>query len=124
VGYLDQETSSLPMEKTVMAYFADRFSLEEEGVLRELHKAGLGSGDLLERSFAELSVGQRKRMLLLSLVMEKPNVLLLDEPTNHLDLLTVEALEKALLEFEGAVLAVSHDQTFIEKIATEVWDFY
>ena len=61
--------------------------------------------------------------MLLSMILEKPNVLLLDEPTNYLDFLTLEALETALKNFEGAILAVSHDSTFIEKIATEVWSF-
>jgi hypothetical protein len=52
-------------------------------------------------------------MMLLSIVLQKPNVLLLDEPTNHLDFLTLEAFELALLRFEGAILAVSHDATFM-----------
>lgn len=59
--------------------------------------------------------------MLLSIILERPNVLLLDEPTNHLDFLTLEAFEAALLNFEGAILAVSYDSTFIEKIATQEW---
>ena len=65
-----------------------------------------------------MSAGQRKRLMILSLILARPNVILLDEPTNHLDLLTLEALETALLNFSGAVLAISHDATFIGKIAT------
>lgn len=84
--------------------------------------AGLGGDDLLSRPFSTLSAGQRKRLMILHLMLEKPNVLLLDEPTNHLDLLTVEALEKAIGEFEGAVIAVSHDPTFIDKVGIEKWE--
>ena len=86
-----------------------------------MHKAALPGADLLNRPFSTLSVGQKKRLMLLSLILEKPNVLVLDEPTNHLDFLTLEAFEKALLTFDGAILAVSHDATFIEKIATQEW---
>ena len=66
-----------------------------------------------------LSPGERKRDHLLTLL--KTNILLLDEPTNHLDLATLEAFETALLSFEGAIIAVSHDPTFTEKIATDIW---
>lgn len=86
-----------------------------------LHKAGLGGSNLIKRVFSTLSTGQRKRLMLLSLVLEKPNILLLDEPTNHLDFITLQALESALLDFEGAIIAVSHDVTFIEKIANQQW---
>ncbi len=122
IAYLDQQVTLLPMQKTPYEYFLERFLLSEEVVRRELHKAAIGGAELLARPFSTLSVGQRKRFMLLSLIFEKPNVLLLDEPTNHLDLMTVEALEKALLQFEGVIVAVSHDQMFIDKIATEILD--
>ena len=121
IAYLDQEVEGLPMEKTPLEYFEVRFKMSEECLRREIHKAGLQGAELISRPFSTLSVGQRKRLMLLSLILEKPNVLLLDEPTNHLDLLTLEALESALLHFEGAILAVSHDPTFIEKMATQEW---
>ena len=121
IAFLDQEVELLPMDQTPLQYFASKYQLPEEHLRRELHKAALGGADLLRRSFSTLSTGQRKRMMLLALVLEKPNVLLLDEPTNHLDFMTLEALEKALLDFEGTVVAVSHDATFIEKIATQEW---
>jgi ATPase subunit of ABC transporter with duplicated ATPase domains len=109
------------MEQTPLQYFENRFHIDEETLRRELHKAALGGAELIRRSFSTLSTGQRKRMALLALVLEKPNVLLLDEPTNHLDFITLEAFENALLEFEGAIVAISHDATFIEKIATQEW---
>jgi ATPase subunit of ABC transporter with duplicated ATPase domains len=121
IAFLDQEVELLPMDQTPLQYFERKYQLSEEDLRRELHKAALGGSDLLRRSFSTLSTGQRKRMMLLALVLEKPNVLLLDEPTNHLDFMTLEAFEKTLLNFEGAIIAVSHDTTFIEKIATQEW---
>ena len=121
ISYLTQEVEGFPMNQTPLKYFESRFPLTEEVLKRELHKAAIGEAELLYRPFSSLSIGQRKRLMLLSLILEKPNVLLLDEPTNHLDFLTLEALETALLEFEGAILAVSHDMTFKEKIATSEW---
>lgn len=121
IAYLDQEVEFLPTEQTPLQYFESKFSLSEEGLRRELHKAAIGGAELISRPFSTLSVGQRKRLMLLSLILEKPNVLLLDEPTNHLDFLTLEAFERALLTFEGALLAISHDSTFIEKVATQEW---
>jgi ATPase subunit of ABC transporter with duplicated ATPase domains len=66
-------------------------------------------------------MGQRRKLALARLIASGANVLLLDEPTNHLDLASLEALEEALLHFPGAVLAVSHDRWFIERVATQVW---
>lgn len=121
LAFLDQEVASLPVDQCPLQYFESRFNLSKPDLRRELHKAALRGTELLDRPFSTLSTGQRKRMMLLAIVLEKPNVLLLDEPTNHLDFLTLEALEKALLAFEGAIVAVSHDETFIEKIATQEW---
>lgn len=121
ISFLDQEVELLPMSQTPLQYFENRFHLSEEDLRRELHRAALGGADLLRRPMSTLSTGQRKRMMLLSLLLEKPNILLLDEPTNHLDFITLEVFEKALLEFKGAIVAVSHDATFIEKIATQEW---
>jgi len=123
IAYLDQEVARLPIDETPIRYFESRFRLTEEALRRELHMAAIGGGELLFRPFSTMSVGQKKRFMLLTLILEKPNVLLLDEPTNHLDFMTLEAFEKALLEFEGAILAVSHDATFIGKIATQMWTF-
>ncbi len=123
IAFLDQDVDCLPMEQTPLQYFENRFQLSEENLREELHKAALSGENIIKRPFYTLSTGQRKRMMCLSLVLEKPNVLLLDEPTNHLDFMTLEAFEKALLHFEGAILAVSHDETFIEKIVTQQWDF-
>lgn len=121
IAFMDQEVELLPMDHTPLHYFESRFALSEEDVRRELHKAALGGADVLRRPFSTLSTGQRKRLMLLALVLEKPNVLLLDEPTNHLDFMTLEALEKALQDFQGAIVAVSHDATFIDKIARKQW---
>ncbi|MDX8430452.1 MAG: ABC-F family ATP-binding cassette domain-containing protein [Candidatus Algichlamydia australiensis] len=124
VAYLDQEANALPLKKTPLGYFEERYNLIEEKLRSELHKAAIGGAELLSRPFSTQSPGQRKRFMLLSLILERPNILLLDEPTNHLDLLTLEAFETSLLHFEGTILAVSHDATFIEKIATEEWSLY
>jgi ATPase subunit of ABC transporter with duplicated ATPase domains len=121
MAYLDQGVKRLPMQQTPSEYFSN-LGFQDEQLALELHKAGLGGFDLIHRRFEYLSVGQRKRLMLLFLILAKPNLLLLDEPTNHLDFLTLEAFEKALLAFEGTILAVSHDQHFTDKIATSIWN--
>lgn len=121
IGYMDQEVECLPLEQSLLVYFKNQFNLTEQNIRKELHKAALGEAITLHKPFSAMSVGQRKRLMLLSIILQKPNILILDEPTNHLDLQTIEALEKALFHFEGALLAVSHDETFINKIATKVW---
>ena len=119
IAFLDQEAELFPMNKTPLQYFENHYNLSKEDLRREIHKAALGDIELLNRPISTLSTGQRKRIMLFVLTLEKPNVLLLDEPTNHLDLRTLEAFEKALLDFNGIIIAASHDATFIKKIATQ-----
>lgn len=116
IGYLDQEVENLPKHLTPLEFFSSEYQLTEKSLRKELHKAALGGEILLSRPFSSMSVGERKRLMLLALMLSKPNVLLLDEPTNHLDLLTLEAFEAALLSFNGLIVAVSHDPTFKRKV--------
>ena len=85
--------------------------------------AGLGfANDLLERSVSALSGGQKTRLALAKLLLERHDVLILDEPTNHLDLATLSWLETYLQQYKGALVVVSHDRYFLDKWATEVYE--
>ena len=70
----------------------------------------------------KLSGGERKRLYLLKILMTAPNILLLDEPTNDLDIVTLTILEDYLKSFSGAVIAISHDRYFLDKMASEIWE--
>lgn len=122
IAYLDQEGEIFPMHETPLSFFQREHRLSPEELIRELHKADLGGQELVERPFHLMSAGQRKRIMILDLILARPDTLLLDEPTNHLDLKTLEALEKALLLFDGTILAVSHDSAFIKKLGAEIWE--
>ncbi len=121
IGYLDQNLEMFPSEGTVGETLMGAFTISEGRVQEELHKTGLADAGLLRKTIGTLSLGQKKRLLLLYLMLSKCNVLFLDEPTNHLDLTILESLEAALKTFQGAVFAVSHDRRFIERVATDVW---
>ncbi len=78
-------------------------------------------GEMVKRAAGTLSGGERARLVLATIVWQRPNLLLLDEPTNHLDLTTREALSIALNEFEGTVLLVSHDRALLREVCDEFW---
>ena len=78
-------------------------------------------GDMVHQPIGTLSGGEKARLVLGSLVWQRPNLLLLDEPTNHLDLTTREALSMALNEFEGTVILVSHDRALLREVCDEFW---
>jgi ATPase subunit of ABC transporter with duplicated ATPase domains len=71
--------------------------------------------------FGELSVGQQRKVQLAKIIAQRANLLILDEPTNHLAPDTLEGLEAALINFQGALVAASHDRWFIDHVATQVW---
>ncbi|MEP7284880.1 MAG: ribosomal protection-like ABC-F family protein [Chloroflexota bacterium] len=121
IGYLDQEQESLDPNRTVLEeYSYDLIGTEDEH-RANLHKYGLFSEAQVFQKIGSLSVGQRRKLQIAKLISAKANVLLLDEPTNHLDLESVEQFERALCEFPGTILAISHDRVFIQKVATVTW---
>ncbi|MEI6241907.1 MAG: ABC-F family ATP-binding cassette domain-containing protein [Chlamydiota bacterium] len=121
IAYLDAEQKTLHAENTVLEEYA-LVKQGEEGALREdLHKLGLFTSQEVFLQIKNLSLGQKQKLMLAKIIAIKPNLLILDEPTNHLDLIAVEELEKALKNFSGAILAVSHDRRFIKNIASDVW---
>ena len=120
LGYYDQNQSRLTPSNTVLDELWNDFKLTPELEIRKRLGAFLFSGDDVQKTVGMLSGGERARLLLAKLSMEKNNFLVLDEPTNHLDIDSKEVLEQALIDFEGTLLFVSHDRYFINRVATQV----
>ncbi|MGI8980090.1 MAG: ABC-F family ATP-binding cassette domain-containing protein [Pirellulaceae bacterium] len=120
VGYFDQMLTGLDPEMEVVdAVRPDHkeFVLQQRRDL--LARFGI-TGDMAQQKVGSLSGGERNRTALARLAAMDPNVLILDEPTNHLDLWARDSLERALKEFEGTVLFVSHDRYFLNQVATKL----
>jgi len=116
-GYYDQHLHSLPADKPVIrAVWPDADpNAVEQGMRDLLGRFGL-TGDQVYQTVGNLSGGEKSRAALAKLVAQGVNVLVLDEPTNHLDLWACDALEQALLEFEGTAIVVSHDRYFLNRV--------
>lgn len=120
IGYYDQEQLTLASKKTVLDELWDEYPLTPEKDIRTVLGNFLFSGDDVLKSVSELSGGEKARLALSKLMMQKANLLILDEPTNHLDLDSKEVLESALIDYPGTILFVSHDRYFINRIATRL----
>lgn len=120
VGYYDQEQQHLDHSKSVLNELWDEHPTLPEVNIRTLLGSFLFSGDDVEKNIHSLSGGERARVALAKLALEKNNFLVLDEPTNHLDIDSKEVLENALIDFDGTILFVSHDRYFINRMATKV----
>ena len=120
IGYYDQEQAKLNSNKTVLAELWDEWPLMNEKDIRTVLGNFLFSGDDVAKPVNSLSGGEKARLALAKLMMQKCNFLVLDEPTNHLDLDSKEVLENALIDYPGTLLFVSHDRYFINRIATKV----
>lgn len=120
IGYYDQHLAVLNPENTVMEELWSRFPSRDPLSIRTTLGRALFSGDAIEKKVSELSGGEKARLSLAILMEQRPNVLIMDEPTNHLDLPSREMLEKALLEFSGTLIIVSHDRYFLEKIPNKI----
>jgi ATP-binding cassette, subfamily F, member 3 len=116
-GYYDQQLTTLPDDKPVIraVWPHEDADANEQGMRNLLARFGL-VGDQIYQRVGDLSGGERSRATLARLVALGVNVLVLDEPTNHLDLWACEALEQALLDFEGTTLVVSHDRYFLNRV--------
>ncbi|WP_430606498.1 ABC transporter ATP-binding protein [Enterococcus sp. AZ170] len=120
IGYYDQEQADLHGTKTVLAELWDEHPTTPEKDIRNILGSFLFSGNDVEKTIPLLSGGEKARVALAKLSMDKENFLILDEPTNHLDIDNKEVLENALIDYEGTLLFVSHDRYFINRIATKV----
>jgi len=120
LGYYDQEQQGLSGDKQVLHELWDRYPQLDEVDVRKVLGRFLFRGDEVNKQVADLSGGEKSRLALAALMLQKANFLILDEPTNHLDLPGKEVLEEALDGYPGTILFVSHDRYFINKIATRV----
>lgn len=120
LGYYDQELGNLSKNKSVLAEIWDLHPTLNEKDIRSILGSFLFSGEDVEKTIPSLSGGEKARLSLCKLALDKKNFLILDEPTNHLDIDSKEVLENALIEFDGTLLFVSHDRYFINRIATGI----
>lgn len=120
IGYYDQEQAELTSSKRVLNELWDDYPLKNEKEIRTALGNFLFSGDDVLKIVSTLSGGEKARLALSKLMLQKANLLILDEPTNHLDIDSKEVLENALIDYPGTILFVSHDRYFINRIATKV----
>jgi len=128
VGYFSQESSEMNEALRVIDYIK-----EESNLISTVAGETISASQMLERflfppnvqwmPIAKLSGGERRRLYLLRILMSAPNVLLLDEPTNDLDIQTLTILEDYLDDFSGAVIAVSHDRYFLDRVVSKIFSF-
>jgi ATP-binding cassette, subfamily F, member 3 len=120
IGYYDQEQSNLDPEKSILDEVWDDFPELTTTHIRSALAAFLFTGDDVFKKIHLLSGGERCRVNLLKLMLSKSNFLLLDEPTNHLDIMSREALEDAILGYDGTILLISHDRYFLNKVIGKI----
>ncbi|AUC16089.1 glycosyl transferase family 2 [Tenacibaculum sp. SZ-18] len=124
VGYFAQNQSEyLPQEKTVLEIVEEAANDSNRVRARDMLGAFLFSGDAVEKKAKVLSGGERNRLALCKLLMTPFNVLIMDEPTNHLDIVSKNVLKKALQNFNGTLILVSHDREFLQGLANKVYGF-
>lgn len=128
IGYFDQARSLVNSDKTLLEIFCPNGGDRVEVRGKNMHVYGylknfLFPKEFLDKSVSVLSGGEKNRVALALLFTEEYDVLILDEPTNDLDIATINILEEYLLSFEGAILLVSHDRYFVDKIATKLYAF-
>ncbi len=120
IGFYDQENRTLTESNTVLDELWNAYPRQTELEIRNTLASFRFVGEDVEKTVSMLSGGERARLLLSKLIMSQMNLLILDEPTNHLDIGSREALEAAVEEYPGTLIAVSHDRAFINKLASRI----
>ncbi|MCQ2974851.1 MAG: ATP-binding cassette domain-containing protein [Bacteroidales bacterium] len=124
IGYFAQNSASLLDESlTVFQTIDDIAKGDIRTKIKDMLGAFMFSGENIDKKVKVLSGGERQRLAILKLLLEPVNFLILDEPTNHLDLKTKDVLKKALLDFDGTLIVVSHDRDFLDGLVTKVYEF-
>ena len=121
VGYYDQIQTGMDSEKSIFEEMSDSFPAMTNTEIRSTLARFLFKNDDVFKPLSTLSGGERAKVLLTKLMLGKFNFLMLDEPTNHLDIISCEALEQALKEYEGTLLIVSHDRYLINSLADKIY---
>lgn len=122
IGYYDQKQAEFKSNKTILDYLWDQYPTMNEKDIRAVLGRFLFVQEDVKKIINDLSGGEKARLQLALLMLERNNVLILDEPTNHLDVDSKEMLEQALANFKGTILFVSHDRYFINELANKVYD--
>lgn len=122
VGYYDQKQAEFDSVKTILNELWDEYPNMKESEVRTVLGRFLFVGEDVLKIVKDLSGGEKARLQLAKLMLEKNNLLILDEPTNHLDIASKQVLESSLENYEGTLVFVSHDRYFINKIASKVLD--
>lgn len=120
IGYFDQEQVEYTSQRTVLEDLWDAYPLLTQTEIRTILGSFLFTADEVFKEVRILSGGEKVRLALAKLMLQEANCLVLDEPTNHLDIPAKEALEKALKDYDGTLLFVSHDRYFIQKMAKAI----
>lgn len=121
-GYYDQEQQTLDDDSTVLEEVCrahDKLTIPQ---VRSALASFLFFAEDMDKKVAVLSGGERARLMLCKMILSQINLLILDEPTNHLDIGSREALEDALMQFSGTIIAVSHDRYFVRKLSSKIFD--
>lgn len=120
--YAQHHAESLNLSNSVLDEVHLELPMAPQTTIRKILGAFLFSGDEVEKTIQILSGGEKARVALAKLLVRPGNVLLMDEPTNHLDVDSSEALAKALNKFNGTLVFVSHNRSFVDQLATRIWD--
>ena len=123
IGYFDQQMAEYKSNDTLLEDFGKTYPLLTDFEARSALGAFMFSGEDVFKTVSMLSGGERVRLALCKLFLQRPNLLILDEPTNHLDIVGKETLEDILEGFEGTIIFVSHDRYFIKKISRKILAF-